>query len=173
MRILSRDTWIGLVMMGAAALYWFEADKIKVSPLDDGIGAAGLPKALAYALAALAALLILRAVALSFMQGKPAEAEAGAEGPSLGEQLRPHLRAAGMLVIGVGYLLIVNWVGYILAIMALLLAVALYIGAERRPKVLLIAVLGGVFYHFLFVEFLGIPLPEGLLAPVLDMVRGS
>lgn len=167
MRILTRDTWIGVVMLIVAAVYWFEATKIRVSPLDDGIGAAGLPKALAYALGALAIILIIRSIVGALMFGAPTQkAEPGK--PAV-EIWKPHLRAVGMLAIGVGYLLLVSWLGYIITVALLLLCVSLYIGAKLNARTLLVAGIGGIVYHFLFVEFLGIPLPAGaILGPLLN-----
>lgn len=167
MRILTRDTWIGVVMLIVAIVYWFEASKIRVSPLDDGIGAAGLPKALAYALGALAIILIVRSVLGAVMFGAP-EGEAKPEKPAA-DVWKPHLRAVGMLAIGVGYLLLVSWLGYIITVALLLLCVSLYIGASLNLRTLLVAGLGGIVYHLLFVEFLGIPLPAGfILEPLLN-----
>lgn len=167
MKILTRDTWIGVVMLFVAAVYWFEASKIRVSPLDDGIGAAGLPKALAYALGALAIILIVRSILGALMFGASSKTEEPKQ-PAY-EIWKPHLRAIGMLAIGVGYLLLVSWLGYIITVALLLLCVALYIGANLNARTLLVAGVGGIVYHLLFVEFLGIPLPAGvILGPLLN-----
>jgi hypothetical protein len=166
MRIINRDTWIGLVMLLVAVVYWFEADKIRISPLDGPVGASGLPKALAYALGALALVLIIRSLAGALTARKPTPTEDVEEQPPA---LRPHLRALGLLVIGVGYLLLVNWLGYTVAIAALLLAVSLYIGAELNVRTVTIAVIGGVVYYLLFVQFLGIPLPAGQIPAALGL----
>ncbi len=156
MRIVNRDTWIGLVMLLVAVVYWLEADKIRISPLDGPVGASGLPKALAYALGVLALILIVRSLA-SALAARKAAPSGNVEDQS--PTLRPHLRALGLLVIGVGYLLLVSWLGYTVTIAALLLAVSLYIGAELNVRTVSIAVIGGVVYYLLFVQFLGIPLP--------------
>ncbi|MBT8410111.1 MAG: tripartite tricarboxylate transporter TctB family protein [Alphaproteobacteria bacterium] len=165
MKVLSRDTWIGVVMLIVAGVYWLEASKIRVSPLDDGIGAGGLPKALAYALGVLAIILIVRDVAgalLARQRAAPTEAAR-----PLKETLKPHLRAAGMLALGVGYLLLVSTLGYAITIGLLLFCVSLYIGAKLNLRTVLVAAIGGVAYHLLFVEFLGIPLPAGaILGPL-------
>lgn len=166
MKILTRDTWIGVVMLVVAAVYWLEASKIRVSPLDDGIGAAGLPKALAYVLGALAIILIVRSIVGSVMFEAPAE-KAEPE-ISAAESWRPHLRAMGMLALGVGYLLLVSWLGYTITVALLLLCVSLYIGAPLNTRTLLVAGIGGIVYYLLFVQFLGIPLPDGaILGPLL------
>ena len=166
MKLLDRDFWVGLVMLLAAAIYWFEADKIRISPLDGPVNAAGLPKSLAFALGGLALVLIIRS-AVSAAAGINSAAQAQSDS-SARDILRPHLRAVGMLVIGVGYLLAVSWLGYAATIIALLLAVSLYNGARLDLRTAAFAVCGGVFFHFFFVEFLGIPLPAGaILEPLL------
>lgn len=170
---MTRDAWIGVVVLGCAVLYWLGADGIRVSPLDDPVGAGGLPKALAYALGGLAVLLIARSLALKRVAaGKPAaaaEAPAEASGPSV---LRRHLRALGMLALGVGYLLLVPYLGYTLSIIGLVLAASLYIGASFGAKTLAIAGLGGVFFYLLFVQFLHIPLPPGIWPDLLRSLQG-
>jgi hypothetical protein len=160
MSFINRDAWIGLAMLLVAVVYWLEADKIKISPLDGPVGASGLPKSLAYALGLLSIILIARSLFGALMAPKAAPQHAVDE-QTFADAMRPHLRAVGMLAIGVGYLLLVSWLGYIITIAALLLLVSLYIGAALTLRTVLIAALGGVFYYLLFVQFLGIPLPPG------------
>lgn len=160
MSFINRDTWIGLVMLLVAVVYWLEADKIRISPLDGPVGASGLPKTLSYALGVLALVLIVRS-ALGALSGKIEADKQEVERQPFVDAIRPHLRAIGLLAIGVGYLLLVSWFGYTITIAALLLTVSLYIGAALTPRTVLIAVVGGVFYYLLFVQFLGIPLPSG------------
>lgn len=147
-------------MLAAAILYWHEADKIRISPLDGPVGASGLPKALAWALGLLAVVLILRGLAGMFLARRAADGPAEAGGKP---DLKVHLRAIGMLLIGVGYLLVVPFLGYTISIGLLLAAVSLYVGAPAGMRTLLVAVLGAVIFYFLFVRFLGIPLPPGML----------
>jgi putative tricarboxylic transport membrane protein len=158
---MPRDFWIGIATLGFATLYWLEAGKIRVSPLDGPVGASGLPNVLAYAMGALSIALILRAL-LAHFRPIPGEAEA-VEAAPLVDRMRPHFRAIGMLALGIGYLLALPFIGYFLAIMVLLLAVSLYIGADLNLRTALVAILGAVSFHVLFVEFLHIPLPNGLL----------
>ncbi|MGI9417367.1 MAG: tripartite tricarboxylate transporter TctB family protein [Geminicoccaceae bacterium] len=157
------------MMLLVAVVYWFEADKIRISPLDGPVGASGLPKTLAYALAVLAAILIVRSLAGALTGAKTVRTQAEDDSDrSLVDILMPHLRAVGLLAIGVGYLLLVSWFGYAITIAALLLVVSLYIGATLSLRTLVIAAIGGVVCHVLFVEFLGIPLPAGkILEPLL------
>src|SRR5690606_18326787 len=107
---MPRDFWIGLVTLGFAALYWTEAGKIRISPLDGPVGASGLPKSLAYARGLLSVLLIARALIGKFRPLPQSDAAAAPQ--SRAEMLRPHLRAIGMLAIGVVYLLMIGTIGY-------------------------------------------------------------
>ena len=180
---MTRDTWVGLVVLAAAVLYWIGADGIRISPLDGPVTAQGLPKALAYALGLLAVLLILRSQVVTRLAAKAAATSAAQPGvePTVAEAVesvgrsatwQQHLRAAVMLGLGVGYLVIVPYLGYTLSIGLLLLGTALYIGAKFGPKTLAFAVIGGVFFYLLFVQFLHIPLPAGLWAGVLRSLQG-
>jgi hypothetical protein len=171
---MTRDAWIGVVFLAFAVVYWIAADGIRISPLDGPVTAAGLPKSLAYALGGLAVLLILRSVALKRMTArKPAQpataAPAEEEGPA---NLHQHLRALGMLGLGVGYLLVVPYLGYTLSIIGLLLAASIYIGARFGIKTAAIAAIGGVFFYLLFVQFLHIPLPPGIWPDLLRSLQG-
>lgn len=157
---IPQDSIIGAVMLSVAVLFWLEADKIRISPLDGPVGASGLPKTLAWALGVLAVVLIVRSVALALLARKKVVA---VEQPAAAIDWRRHVRAIGMLAIGVGYLLILNHVGYIAAIAGLLLAVSLYIGAKPSVRTFVFVLVGAVFFYLLFVRFLGIRLPPGIV----------
>lgn len=170
---MTRDSWIGAVFLAFATLYWFQADKIRVSPLDDPVTAAGLPKSLAYVLGGLAVLLIARSLYVKRLatrrESKPAEAVAESDSR---EMWKRHLRAVGMLGLGVAYLVIVPYLGYVLSIIGLMLAVSLYIGARLGAKTLAVAGIGGAFFYLLFVQFLNIPLPPGVWPSLLQSLQG-
>lgn len=163
---MTRDVWTGLVMLGAAIAYWIAADGIRISPLDGPVGASGLPKTLAYVLGGLALLLIVRSLILdrrpALAEGEdiaPPKAPVQPE-PKTGQWQR-HVRAIGMLAIGVAYLLLIPWLGYAVSIALLMLAVALYNEGGLNLKTVAVAVLGAAFFYLLFVLFLDIPLPPG------------
>lgn len=170
---MTRDAWIGVVFLAFSVVYWIAADGIRISPLDGPVTAAGLPKSLAYALGALAVLLIARSLALKRLAaGKPAASAAEAPSENEPSDRRLHLRALGMLGLGLGYLLVVPYLGYTLSIIGLLLAAALYIGARSGARILAFAGVGGVFFYLLFVQFLHIPLPPGLWPDLLRSLQG-
>jgi putative tricarboxylic transport membrane protein len=109
-------------------------------------------------------LLILSAVlVLQTILARRSKAEAVAaenELPSV-SSYHKHARALGLLLIGVGYIVLVETVGYIVGIAYLLAAVTLFAGGASRRTVFLFAVLGAVFFWVLFVQILGIHQPQG------------
>ena len=70
-------------------------------------------------------------------------------------------RVAGMLLIGVVYIIAAPWVGYIPSIAALILVTVYYQGGAINPRVALVSVSGAAFFWLLFVFVLGIPQPAG------------
>jgi hypothetical protein len=170
---MTRDAWIGVVFLAFSVIFWIAADGIRVSPLDDPVTAAGLPKTLAYVLGGLAVLLIARSLYMKSLvaprRTPPAEEVAEADSR---EVWKRHLRAAGMLGLGLAYLLVIPYLGYVLSVIGLMLAVSLYIGARLGAKTLAVAGLGGVFFYLLFVQFLKIPLPSGIWPGLLQSLQG-
>lgn len=153
---IPRDTIVGLFLLVVAGLYWWGADEIPKSALSGGVGADGLPKTLAYALAVLSIVLIVRSLflrrAVEAEQATPEEAA---------KARRQHVRAIGMFVIGIGYLVLLPYLGYVLSIMLLVGAAAWYNGKPFSWMLAGVAVGTGVFFYFLFVRFLDISLPMG------------
>ncbi|MBD3765819.1 MAG: tripartite tricarboxylate transporter TctB family protein, partial [Rhodobacterales bacterium] len=72
-----------------------------------------------------------------------------------------HLKAAGVLAIGIGYLLILPWLGYVPSMALLVGATSIYIGARAGAYSVGVAVAVAVAYDLLFVRLLDIPLPAG------------
>lgn len=171
---LPRDAWIGVVFFVFAVVFWIAADGIRISPLDGPVTAAGLPKTLAYALGTLAALLILRSLVL--MRTTAVEPAPAPSAEPADDAKRPalyrHLRAIGMLAFGIGYLLLVPYLGYLLSIIGLMLGVAIYMGARFGAKTAAVAGLGGLFFYLLFVQLLDVPLPDGIWPALLGMLQG-
>jgi hypothetical protein len=159
---VARDTIVALGLMVVAGLYWLGADQIRVSRLEGIVGAQAVPKGLAVSLAILSVLLIAQALLRRHLAAGPSgEAEAGGA--------RAHLRAAGMLLIGMGYLAVVGSIGYMPALALLVLATALYLGQYFSARLALVAVGLAVLYYLIFVRLLGIPLPPGIWP---DLWRG-
>ena len=67
--------------------------------------------------------------------------------------------------------IVLGWLGYTLT-MTLYLVLILRFVEKQTLKLTLITVLFSiVLSYFMFVKFLGIPLPEGILTPVADFLR--
>jgi uncharacterized protein YjeT (DUF2065 family) len=160
---MPRDAAIGGVILAFAGLYWLAAGTIRRSSLEDAVGAAGVPNVLAAMLAGLAVLLIVRGI-VTWLQPAPRD-RAG----ETGERPNAHLRALGMLALGIGFLVIVPHLGYVITVGLLLAGVALYNHRRPTPELWLFAVLGAAGFYVLFVKVLGIPLPPGLWPDVLPL----
>jgi len=158
-KYLERDVIAGLLLIVLGAIYYFMSDSLPRSLLSDRVGADGFPKLLAVTLIAFSVVLILQSVIRQ--KTSPVQRE---EATNEGYRF---LKAAGMLAIGIGYLVIVSFIGYMVSI-ALLLTVALrYQGEPVSRRVLLTAVLGGIFFWAFFVFALKTPMPAGIWPALL------
>ena len=164
---MTRDTGIALGLIALAGLYWLGADQIRVSRLEGIVGAQAVPKGLAVSLAILSVLLIAQDL---LRTRRAAAGTRGDEADASGSHA--HLRAAGMLLIGIGYLAVVGTIGYLPAVVLLVLATAIYLGQSLSARLVLIAVGLAVLYYLIFVRLLGIPLPPGIWPGVWRMLAG-
>jgi len=150
---LARDLVCSIALLVVAVGYYYLASGIGSSALADEVGAAGLPVAYALVLGAIGLILAFQAVLRRILQpaaGSPVNV------PDLGFVLR---RAAGVLGIGVGYLLIVSVTGYLIALVVVLAAMLMYLGERPGWRVALAAVGGAGLFWVLFDRLLGIPMP--------------
>jgi hypothetical protein len=72
-----------------------------------------------------------------------------------------------MLAIGVAYILLAPWLGYLLSIGGLLLATTYYQGGAIDRRVALVAAVGAIFFWVLFVVVMGIAQPPGIWPALL------
>lgn len=154
---MQKDLYAGAGMLTFSVLFYYGADNLGTSFMADPVGPDGLPKSLALVLGILSALLILKSLVPMVTRGgfevlKKADPQAR----------RRHLLALGMLGIGVGYVLIVEIVGYFVGIALVIVVTALYQGTQRTWRLPVIAVSGAAFFWFLFVEILKIDQPPGI-----------
>ena len=148
---MARDLVCSIALLIVAAGYYYLASGIGSSALADEVGAAGLPIAYAFALGAIGLIMALQAV----VKGLLNRAEAG-ERIDLGFTLR---RAGGVLGIGIGYLLIVTIVGYMIALVVVLATMLIYFGERPSGRIALAAIGGASLFWVLFDRLLGIPMP--------------
>ncbi len=164
MRLLHKDAIAGMALVILAIVYWIGAGNIPKSLLEGGVGAGALPKLLGVLLLVLSVILVLQTI-LAARRRKDAGAEAPAEdvdsdGPQP-SKARRHLKALGFLLISIGYVVLVEFVGYAPAIAYLLGALVWFSGGASRRPIAPFAVIGAVFFWLLFVEALGIRQPKG------------
>jgi putative tricarboxylic transport membrane protein len=146
---VTRDLVFGGACLVLAAGYYLMAAAIPDSALSDAVGPQGLPKTYAIVLGVLSLILIVRSSA-----GKENHRHA-ASPPS-------PFRIAGMLIIGIIYLAVVPWLGYVLSLTGLIAATTYYQGGGLSPRVALVSLSGAIFFWVLFVAVLGIPHPPGI-----------
>ena len=157
---MHRDIVLALTLLAFSGLYWLGANSIVESGIDSGVGAQALPKGLAYALAGLSLLLIAQAVISRVLTRTPPTVE-----PEYDAFLKSnHLRAFGVLAIGAVYLAVVSYTGYLVGLVILVGATAVYMGRKPSWRLAAVVVGGALFYWLLFVRVLRVPLPEGVLA---------
>jgi putative tricarboxylic transport membrane protein len=159
------------ICLALAGAYWIGATRIRESSLiGKGVGADALPRGLAIALAVLALILILQNV-LQRRKG-PLPEDAPATPERLAEARHKHLRAAGMFLIGLGFLLVVGYVGYIPAIFAMICITAVYNGRPMSWRIAGIAAVLTAALYILFDIVLRIPMPEGIWPQVWRSIAG-
>jgi putative tricarboxylic transport membrane protein len=152
MKLRRGDFALGLAAVVFAAGYLQGVARIPESLLSDAVGAAGMPRAVGWAMAVVGGLLCLH----SLRSGRDAE-----EGTAT--DWRAHLRAMGLLALLVGYVVLAPWIGYTLSTGLLLAAAAAYAGAPRDRLLLLVPLAAAALFWLLFVQAFGIPMPAGAL----------
>src|SRR5712691_11721259 len=161
-QVRNRDLVFGSMTLALAAVYYALTVTIPQSQLADPIGPQGLPKTYAFVLAALSILVILRSIK------RPADLEPGTTNP---ESRIPNPgripRVIGMLLIGVAYILVLPWLGYLLSVAALIAATTYFQGGSLSGRSILVAISGAVCFWVLFIWLLRIQYPAGLWPSVI------
>ncbi len=152
---MTRDLVCSAILLSVAAGYYFFANGIGTSALADEVGAAGLPLVYSYALAGVAFVMALQSIIRWILVG-PKENKSS----ELRNIWFMFCRAGGVFGIGIGYLLIVNIVGYVIALLLVLMAMLFYFGEPIARRLVIVACAGAGFFWLLFDWLLGIPMPE-------------
>jgi hypothetical protein len=157
--------------LALAGAYWIGATHIhKSSLIGKGVGADALPRGLAIALAVLAVILIAQNLIQRRKGALPQDAPASPE--KLAEARRKHLRAAGMFLIGLAFLLVVGYVGYIPAIFVMICVTAVYNGRPMSWRIAGIAAVLTAALYMLFDLVLHIPMPRGIWPQIWQAIAG-
>ena len=137
---MRRNVAFGAAGLALAVAYWFAADALPTSLLADNVGAGGVPKGIAVALA-------LFSIAAAFSRIPPGDAHANP------------LKALGIAALGFAYVAVAPLIGYFISVALLAGAAALYYGAPRRAGVAVFALGTAAILWATFGRMLGIPLP--------------
>jgi putative tricarboxylic transport membrane protein len=152
---MKSDIYMGILLLVLSVLYWLQADNIQVSVLSGRFGAQELPKMLAVLLAVFSLLMIAQAAIRSLAsRTAAADAQEGERGSAI--QIGP---ALGVLLIGIAYTLLLEILGYPIAIALLLGATAYLMGWRRWPVLIAFSAAGAAILWVVFAYILDIPLP--------------
>ena len=148
-----------------AALYYLATVRIPASLLADEVGPHGLPTLLALSLALIGVGLgvraaVARTVAAKLARDTPAD-DTTANNADDRHEAAP-LRALGLLGIGVLYIPVAWLLGYVVALVMLIAAVAVYEGMRPSWRMAAISIAGAVVFWVLFAVVLGVPQPEAI-----------
>ena len=157
----NRDLVFGSATLVLAALYYALTITIPRSDLADPIGPQGLPKTYAVVLAVLSIILIARSIKRS-ANLEPANLE-----PEITNHESRIPRVIGMLLIGVAYIVVLPWLGYLLSVAALIAATTYFQGGSITRRSILVAISGALCFWVLFIWLLRIQYPAGLWPSVI------
>ncbi len=165
--MIHKDSIAGLLLLALSAGYYFMTQNIPSSSLSDEVGADGMPKLLAVALAIVACMLFAKGMIASWKIVAIAEVDSDTpEHARIG-------RAMGFAALGVGYMVVAPLVGFAAGIAVIVVAVALYEREPLSPKLLGVAIAGGVGFWLVFVRFLGTEQPASALLAFLMKSAGA
>ena len=157
----NRDLVFGSATLALAAIYYALTVTIPQSDLADPVGPQGLPKTYAAVLAVLAIVLIARSIK------RPANLEPANLEPQITNHESRIPRVIGMLLIGVAYIVVLPWLGYLLSVAALIAATTYFQGGSINRRSILVAISGALCFWVLFIWLLRIQYPAGLWPSVI------
>jgi hypothetical protein len=149
-------------MLVVAIVYYGLAATIPQSDLADPVGPQGLPRVYAVLLAALSLILIVRSLPRSASRPESSNPESRIPNPGAGLP-----RVIGILLIGVAYIIVLPWLGYLLSVAALITATIYFQGGVINGRSILVALSGAVCLWLLFIWLLRIQYPAGLWPSVI------
>ena len=165
---MSRDLAFGGTTLALSVGYYWMATTIPRSQLADAVGPQGLPRAYAVLLGLLSLVLIVKALRRRGQTRSASESRSAVSSPRSSVLSSPSSlwRVAGMLTIGIVYILVAPWLGYLLSIAALILATTYYQGGAINRQVAVVALSGGIVLWLLFVALMRVAQPSGWWPPL-------
>jgi hypothetical protein len=162
--VRNRDLSFGSATLVVAVIYYGLAVTIPQSDLADPIGPQGLPRIYAVVLAALSLILIARSLRRSVSTPEPTNVESRIANP---ESRSRAAKVIGMLLIGVAYIVVLPWLGYLVSVAALIIATIYFQGGSINGRSILVALSGAAVFWLLFIWLLRIQYPAGLWPSVI------
>jgi putative tricarboxylic transport membrane protein len=160
---MNRDLVFGSATLAVAAVYYSLTSTIPQSQLADPIGPQGLPTTYAIVLAVLSIVLIARSLRTANREPEnhePSNPEpTNHRIPAPGSRLP---RVLGMLLIGVAYIIVVPYLGYLVSVAMLITATTYFQGGQVNGRTLVVALSGAALFWVLFIWLLRIQYPAGL-----------
>lgn len=131
---------------------------------DAWVAAGTMPLVVGTLLFVLALVLLLKAVRETPLVSEPATAEADDDVDIFGRTAPQRVRQLWIVAVALGVAIaLVSVLGFPVAFGALVLFIATVVERQRLHVAVLITVAALVAVHLIFVMFLGVPLPEGML----------
>ena len=160
---MSRDVVTGILILLASIGYYWMATQLPISLIDTSVNSSALPRALGLFGAGLSIVLIVQGVIRQRRAAAAPGTATGGEGGWL-----QHRRAAGIVAIAIGYVVVLRLFGYAVAIGLSVLAIALYQSAfykTSRPltTTLIVAGAAAAIFWAIFEKLLGIRMPVGVV----------
>jgi hypothetical protein len=160
---MNRDLVFGVATLAVAAVYYTLTSTIPQSQLADPVGPQGLPTMYAIVLAVLSIVLIARS--LRTANPEPSNREPTNPEPTNHRIPAPGSRLPrvfGMLLIGVAYIVVLPYLGYLLSVAMLIAATTYFQGGRVNAHTLVVALSGAALFWALFIWLLRIQYPAGL-----------
>jgi len=161
---MNRDIVSGLVLFGIAAAYYYGAVILPTSILDTAVSSSTFPKIIGGLGMILSAVLVAQGI----LRLRAADTS-GQE--SIASALPRHKKALGLLLIACGYLVLLELFGYVIALLALIPAIAVYHGVRPGRTLLVVSIAGTALFWLFFVKALGLHMPPGMLWRALGLTH--
>jgi putative tricarboxylic transport membrane protein len=160
---MNRDLVFGTATLAVAVVYYSLTSTIPQSQLADPVGPQGLPTTYAIVLAVLSMVLIARS--LRTPNREPANPEPTNREPANHRMPNPGSRiprVLGMLLIGIAYIFVLPYLGYLLSVATLIAATTYFQGGKVNGRTVVVALSGAALFWVLFIWLLRIQYPAGL-----------